>query len=73
MTGQIIENLNQQAQGLEPALELGGIVRVGLNFLVGNLGNWSVNDFKLCVESALTARSRTKASPKCSTTWLISS
>lgn len=73
MTSEVVEDLNQQAQRLEPALELGGICRVGLDFLVGNLGRLSVHDFKLCLDCILTAKSRTKASPKCSTTWLTSS
>lgn len=73
MTSQIVEDLDQQAQRLKPTLELSGICRVGLNFLVGNLGRLSVGDFKLCLDCILTAKSRTKASPKCSTTWLTSS
>jgi hypothetical protein len=73
VAGQVVEDLNQQAQGLEPTLELGGIVRVGLDLLVGDLGGLSVHGFNLCVNCALTAKSRTKASPKCSTTWLTSS
>lgn len=73
MAGQIVEDLDQQAQRLEPTLELGGIVRVGLDLLVGNLGGLSVCGSKLCVGCVLTARSLTNASPKCSTTWLTSS
>lgn len=73
MTGEIVEDLNQQTQRLKPALELDGIVRVGLNLLVGNLWGLSVRASKPCVERVLTAKSRTKASPKCSTTWLTSS
>lgn len=44
MTRQVVEDLNQQTQRLEPTLELGGIVRVGLNLLVGNLGGLLVHD-----------------------------
>lgn len=73
MTGQIVEDLDQQTQRLEPTLKLGGIVRVGLNLLVGNLGRLLVRGSKLCFDCVLTAKSRTKASPKCSTTWLTSS
>lgn len=68
MTGEVVEDLNQQTQSLEPALQLGGIVCVGLNLLVGNLGGLSVRDSKLCSDCVLTAKRRTKASPKCSTT-----
>lgn len=68
MTGEVVEDLNQQTQSLKPTLQLGGIVRVGLNLLVGNLGGLSVRDSKLCFDCVLTAKRRTKASPKCSTT-----
>lgn len=68
MTGQIVENLDQKTQRLEPPLELGGVVLVGLYLLVGNLLGLSVYDFRFRVDCVLTARSRTNASPKCSTT-----